>query len=102
MAFQTPAVQKFTVITVQIARSAYDDSAVVFLEVPAALLSALQIECQTVMLPEIFQGFRCAVFFKVFWRCADDAMIGAEFDGDQPRVRPFGTIDLFRSFRCRF
>ena len=50
ISFQTPAVQEFSVVAVEIAGSPDNDGFVAFPEMPATLLASLKIECQAIML----------------------------------------------------
>src|SRR4029077_8295069 len=82
-ALARPAMQKLRIVAFEIAVDANHHRLLIRAEVPAALLSTLQVEREAVMLPQVRKRARHAVALEIAGRRADDAAVGGELHRDE-------------------
>ncbi|MNT10391.1 hypothetical protein D3C72_1452190 [compost metagenome] len=78
--------QQLAVVAVEVAVDAHRHGLAVLAEVPAALLAALQVERQAVVLGQVVQRLRHAVPGEVRRRAAHHALVRCQLDRDEVRI----------------
>ncbi|MDT4866982.1 hypothetical protein FQZ97_1018710 [compost metagenome] len=78
--------QQLAVVAVQIAIHAHRHRLAVLLEIPAALLTPLQVEGQAVVGFQVVQRHGLSMSAEIGGRATDHALVGGQFDGHEVRV----------------
>ena len=78
--------QQLAVVAVEVAAHFHGDGLAVLLEIPAALLAALQVEGEAVVLFQVIQRARHAVLGEVRGRTAHHALVRRQTDRHEVRI----------------
>ena len=85
-ALADPAMQQFAVVAIERAVDRHRHRPAVLLEIPAALLAALQVECQAVVLDQLGKAHGLAVTAKIPGRAAHYPPVAGQLDRHEIRI----------------